>query len=111
MKFLKLCDTLCGNNKSIQEDCAKETARKQAAEGRGCSTAHRTGLYLVWCENKHVTMISMYYGAEVQTVVKWAEEKQKPVCVRVIHYNQHEWHWEEGSALANVPSERKITNK
>jgi hypothetical protein len=59
--------THCVGTIRVNRKTAKETARKQAAEGRGSSTAHRTGLYLVWCENKHVTM---YYGAEVQTVVK-----------------------------------------
>jgi len=36
---------------------------------------------------RNITMISSYYAAKDQAVVKRGKKKQKPVCV--IHYNQH----------------------
>jgi hypothetical protein len=43
-KFLKSCKTLRGNYQSKQEGYAEETARQQAAEGRGDSAAQWTSL-------------------------------------------------------------------
>jgi hypothetical protein len=56
---------------------------------RGEVIAQHSGPVCVlrWRDKKHVTMISTYHAAELQTVVKGVKEKQQPVCV--IHYNQH----------------------
>jgi hypothetical protein len=40
---------------------------------------------LNWSDKKDVTLISSYYGAEVQTVRKRGKEKQVPV--NLIQYN------------------------
>jgi len=69
-----------GTLKLTRKNAPKEVNDKKLKKGKTIVRHSSSVTVLKWCDERSVTMVSIYHRADTQRVSKQGKEKQKPLC-------------------------------